>query len=165
MYAVTQKKSGGYSTHNKVKLIHGGKEYFDLLLDLINKATASIHLQTYVYDDDETVSIIAVALNAAAQRNVSVYLLAGAYASRVMSQRFIDELRESGIHFRFFEPFFRNKYFYFGRRMHHKVFVADAKFALTGGINIANRYNDMPGMPAWIYSTVIRLPLITCLSV
>ena len=150
MYAVNKKNSAGYSIQNKVKLIHGGKEYFDLLLDLINKATDSIHLQTYIYDDDETGSIIAVALKAAAKRNVAVYLLADAYASRVMSQNFIDELRESGIHFRFFEPFFRSKYFYFGRRMHHKVFVADAKFTLTGGINIANRYNDMPDMPAWI---------------
>jgi len=67
-----------------------------------------------------------------------------------MSQNFIDELRESGIHFRFFEPFFKSKHFYFGRRMHHKVFVADAKFAVAGGINIANRYNDMPGKPAWL---------------
>lgn len=150
MYTVNKKNSAGYSIHNKVKLIHGGKEYFDLLLDLINNATDSIHLQTYIYDDDETGSKIAVALKAAAKRNVSVYLLADAYASRVMSQKFIDELKESGIHFRFFEPIFRSKYFYFSRRMHHKVFVADAKFALTGGINIANRYNDMPGMPAWI---------------
>ncbi|MEJ7610516.1 MAG: phospholipase D-like domain-containing protein [Ferruginibacter sp.] len=150
MYVVNQKNSAGYSIQNKVKLIPGGKEYFELLLELINKATDSIHLQTYIYDDDETGSIIAVALKAAAKRNVSVYLLTDAYASRVMSQKFIDDLRESGIHFKFFEPFFRSKYFYFSRRMHHKVFVADAKFALTGGINIANRYNDMPGMPAWI---------------
>ena len=150
MYVLNKKNSTGYSTQNKVKLIHGGKEYFDLLLNLINKATESIHLQTYIYDDDETGNTIAVALKAAAKRNVAVYLLADAYASREMSQKFIDELRESGIHFRFFEPFFRSKYFYFGRRMHHKVFVADAKFALTGGINIANRYNDMPDMPAWI---------------
>ena len=150
MYAVTQKKSGGYSIHNKVKLIHGGKEYFELLLDLINKATESIHLQAYIYDDDETGALIAVALKAAAKRNVSVYLLADGYASRVMSQKFIDELRASGIHFRFFGAFFKNKYLYFGRRMHHKVFVSDAKYALTGGINIANRYNDMPDRPAWI---------------
>jgi cardiolipin synthase len=34
--------------------------------------------------------------------------------------------------------------------MHHKVFVADARYALVGGINIADRYNDLPGKPAWL---------------
>jgi cardiolipin synthase len=33
--------------------------------------------------------------------------------------------------------------------MHQKVFVADACHALVAGINICDRYNDMPGQPAW----------------
>ncbi len=150
MYAATQKTSFEYPARNKVKLVRGGREYFALLLHLINQATNSIHLQTYIYDDDETGHIVGNALKAAAKRNVQVYLLTDGYASQVMSKTFIDELRESGIHFRFFEPFFKSKHFYFGRRMHHKIFVADAKFALVGGINIANRYNDMPGKPSWL---------------
>ncbi len=144
------KTSSGYSDLNKVQLIRGGREYFDLLLELINKATESIHLQTYIYDDDETGRQVAEALKAAAKRNVSVYLLTDGYASQIMAQHFINELKVSAVHFRFFEPIFRSKYFYFGRRMHHKVFVADTRFALVGGINITNRYNDMPQKPAWL---------------
>jgi cardiolipin synthase len=78
-----------------------------------------------------------------------VYLLTDGYASQVMSARFINELKAAGINFRFFEPFFKSRQFYFGRRLHHKIFVADARFALTGGINITNRYNDMPERSAW----------------
>ena len=150
MYAASQKTSSEYSARNKVKLIRGGKEYFDLLLHLINKATSSIHLQTYIYDDDETGRLVADALKAAVKRNVAVYLLTDGYASQIMSQNFINGLRAAGIHFQFFEPFFKSKYFYFGRRLHHKVFVADAKFSIVGGINIANRYNDFPGKFAWL---------------
>jgi cardiolipin synthase len=135
---------------NRVKLVRGGREYFELLLHLINTATESIHLQTYIYDDDETGRQVADALKAAVKRNVSVYLLTDGYASQVMAQHFIDELKKSGVQFRFFEPVFRSKNFYFGRRMHHKVFVADTKFALVGGVNITNRYNDMPKHPAWL---------------
>ncbi len=135
---------------NRVKLVRGGKEYFDLLLELINKANESIHLQTYIYDDDETGRQVADALKAAVKRNVAVYLMTDGYASQVMAQKFIDELKESAIHFRFFEPIFRSKHFYFGRRMHHKVFVADTRHALVGGVNITDRYNDMPGNPAWL---------------
>ncbi|HRP31399.1 MAG TPA: hypothetical protein PKV73_05890 [Agriterribacter sp.] len=62
----------------------------------------------------------------------------------------IDELRDAGIQFRLFEPLLKSKYLYFGRRMHHKIFVADANFSLVGGINIPNRYNDMPEEDAWL---------------
>jgi len=150
MCAAKQKILPDYTSNNKVELIRGGRDYFDLLVKLINHAEESIHLQSYIFDDDETGRLVADALKAAAARNVQVYLLTDGYASQVMSRHFIKELKAAGIHFRFFEPFFKSKYFYFGRRMHHKVFVADAKFALIGGINIANRYNDLPGKPAWL---------------
>ncbi|MDP4285196.1 MAG: phospholipase D-like domain-containing protein [Bacteroidota bacterium] len=153
-YLKIQKTSSKYSNQNKIRLIRGGKEYFELLLQLINQATESIHLQTYIYDNDETGKLVAEALKAAAKRNISVYLLADGYASQNLSEKFVKELREAGVHFRFFEPFFKSKNYYFGRRMHHKIFVADAKFALVGGTNIANRYNDMPGNPAWLDFTL-----------
>jgi cardiolipin synthase len=34
--------------------------------------------------------------------------------------------------------------------MHHKVVVTDTKYAMVGGVNISDRYNDMPGKPAWL---------------
>lgn len=128
----------------------GGKGYFALLLQLIHKAVDSIHLQVFIYDDDETGKNAAEALKAAAGRNVAVLLLVDGYASQAMSQRFIDELRDAGIQFRLFEPLLKSKYFYFGRRMHHKIFVADANFPLVGGINMPNRYNDIPEEDAWL---------------
>lgn len=135
---------------HKLELIRGGREYFDLLIQLINGAAESIHLQTYIYDDDETGQLVAAALKAAAERKVAVYLLADGYASQVLSQHFIDDLRKAGIQFRFFEPLLKSRYFYFGRRMHQKVLVVDAFYSLVGGINITNRYNDMPGNKAWL---------------
>ena len=139
-----------YTSRNKVKLIRGGKVYFDSLLQMINSATESIHLQAYIYDDDETGKQVAEALQAAAKRNVEVYLLTDGYASKVMSRSFINELQQSGIHFRFFNPLFKSRHFYFGRRLHHKVIVTDTRYAMIGGVNITNRYNDMPGEPAWL---------------
>ena len=147
---VKSKSSQEYTRANRVKLIKGGKEYFDCLLSCINKATESIHLQTYIYDDDKTGTLVANALKAACKRNVSVYLVTDGYASQVLSHSFIKELKQQGIHFRFFEPFFKSHHFYFGRRMHHKVAVFDGRYALTGGVNIADRYNDLPGQPAWL---------------
>ncbi len=135
---------------NNVRIIRGGKNYFELLIRLINEAKDSIHLQTYIYDDDETGIQVAEALKAAALREVAVYLMTDGYASQVMAKQFINELKKNDIHFRFFEPLLKSRYFYFGRRMHHKVAVIDSKYSLVGGINITNRYNDMPGAPAWL---------------
>ena len=117
---------------------------------MIDNAKDEIHLQTYIYDDDETGNRIAQALKAAAQRNVKVYLLVDGYASQGLPKTFIHELKDAGINFRFFEPIFRSRYFYFGRRLHHKVLVVDTQFILVGGLNVSNRYNDMPGHPAWL---------------
>jgi len=133
-----------------VQLIRGGRAYFDKLLQLIGNAKESIHLQTYIYEDDETGRLVANALKEAVLRNVEVHLMADGYASQAMSKSFIADLKNAGIHFRFFETFFKSRYFYFGRRMHHKMTVVDTRYALVGGVNISNRYNDMPGQPAWL---------------
>jgi len=142
--------STAYTSTKEIKLVRGGAEYFSVLLDLINKAVESIHIQIYIFDDDQTGQTVASALKDAVKRNVQVYLMADGYASQVMAGAFIKELKKSGIHFRFFQPIFKSRNFYFGRRIHHKLVVVDAVYALAGGVNIADRYNDMPGKPAWL---------------
>lgn len=144
-----QKRNSVYTSGNRVKFIAGGSGFFHLLEQLIDQAADSIHLQTYIYAEDETGIRVADALMRAAQRNVAVYLLADGYASQSLSASFIHKLKEAGIHFRFFEPVFRSKYYYFGRRLHHKLLVVDGRHAMVGGINISNNYNDLPGSPAW----------------
>jgi cardiolipin synthase len=150
--ASRRRKKGAehYTSLNRAELIRGGKPYFDRLLQMIGSAQDTIHLQTYIYDADETGKMVADALKAAVKRKVRVYLLTDGYASKKMSKTFIKELKEAGIYFRFFNPLFKSKYFYFGRRLHHKVTVVDARYAMTGGVNITDRYNDMPGNQAWL---------------
>jgi cardiolipin synthase A/B len=145
-----RKRARSYTHRNKVQLIRGGHKYFELLIEIINSATHSIHLQTYIYDDDTTGTAVGNALMNAARRGVQVYFIADGYASQVMTSSFIHRLKQSGIHFKYFEPLYKSTKFYFGRRLHHKVTVIDAKHAFVGGINITNRYNDTPGSPAWL---------------
>ncbi len=142
--------SNAYNALNQVRLIRGGTDFFTLLLQMINEAKESIHIQTYIYDADETGKSVANALKEAAKRKVDVYLMVDGYASRFLPGYFIEELRTAGIHFRFFDPFFKSRNFYFGRRLHHKIVVVDVEKYMVGGVNISNRYNDMPGKPAWL---------------
>ena len=134
----------------KIRLIHGGSEYFELLLKLITEAKISVYLQTYIFDEDETGGIISEALRKASLREVQVFLLVDGYASSKLSKEFILNLEKAGVHFRMFEPLLKSNHFYFGRRLHHKVLTVDSVYSVVGGMNISNRYNDMPGQPAWL---------------
>jgi cardiolipin synthase A/B len=140
----------GYISHNTIQLVRGGKPYFDQILHMINHAKVIIQLQVYIYDDDETGKEITRALVGAAKRKVQVYLMVDGYASQKLSRKFMHELKEAGVHFRFFEPLFRSRHSYFGRRLHHKVIVVDNLYGMVGGINISNHYNDMPNQPGWL---------------
>jgi cardiolipin synthase A/B len=150
MAKLTSTNTQGYSRHNTIQLVRGGSPYFSLLEKLMDEAKETIHLQVYIYEADETGTRITNALIRAAQRGVAVYMLLDGYASRPLPPGLLDDIRKAGIHFRWFEPFVKGRNFYVGRRMHHKVFVADRWHSVVGGINISNRYNDMPGEPAWL---------------
>ncbi len=142
--------STGYTEFNTVRLIRGGKDYFSALIEMIENAKSLIHFQFYIFDDDETGNIVKDALIKAAKSGIAVHMVLDGYASKNLPGEFIDDLRAAGINFRWFEPFFKARYSYFGRRLHHKVVVADGIYSLVGGSNIGNRYNDMPDAPAWL---------------
>lgn len=145
-----KKHNSHYTTHNKIQLIKGGSQYFNFLKELIGKAKQSIYIRIYILDDDTTGRGIADELIKAAERKVAVFLIADGYASQSLSKEFIKNLKDKGVHFKYFEPLFKSTHFYFGRRMHEKVVVVDGRYALVGGINFADRYNDIDGVSAWL---------------
>lgn len=146
-----------YTTHNHVQLVRGGAPYFKAIEDIAADAKYSLHFQTYIFDADETGTAVAKAFIAAAKRGVHVYLMIDGYASQKLPKEFIGEMKAAGVHFRFFEPLLLTYRYYFGRRMHHKVLVADGYVGLVGGINVSNRYNDMPDKAAWLdWSIMVR---------
>lgn len=139
-----------YTHHNKVKIVRGGADYFRCIEEIADGAQYSLHLQTYIFDEDETGNKVADALVRAAQRKVMVYMLIDGYASQHLSSAFILKLQEAGINFSFFAPLFKGRYYYIGRRLHHKVVVADSRVCMVAGINISNRYNDIGETRAWL---------------
>lgn len=144
----------GFAPNHHVRLLWGGKAYFELIIHLIECARDCIHLQVYIYESDATGHLVADALIAAANRGVAVYVLVDGYGSQGLSKSLVARFRENGVHFRVFEPLLRSKRFYFGRRMHRKVLVVDAHYAVVTGVNIGDKYNDLPGQAAWLDAAV-----------
>jgi cardiolipin synthase A/B len=149
------KTEGGYLLKNKVQLIKGGEQFFTVMEDLIRKATATIYLQTYIFEWDDTGCRIAKALIAASRRNVRVNVLLDGYASQNLPMNVIESFHHMNIAFHWFYPLFKTRGFYFGRRLHHKVMVVDTHYVLTGGLNISDRYNDTCDHKAWLDYAVL----------
>ena len=59
-----------YTVRNRVQLVYGGKDYFNTLLELISNAKQCIHLQFYIYENDETGWQVTNALIKAAQKKL-----------------------------------------------------------------------------------------------
>jgi len=142
-----------------VELVRSGEDYFLRLEKLIDKAEKEIHLQTYIFENDETGNRIASCLKKAAQRKVEVYVLLDAYGSAALPNSFAQDLVQHGILLRFFSPLFSLNNFYIGRRMHHKIAVVDEKIALIGGINIADKYRGTKASKPWLdYAVQLNCP-------
>jgi len=142
-----------------VELVHSGEDYFLRLKELIDKAEKEIHLQTYIFENDETGNLIASCLKEAAQRKVKVYVLLDAYGSAALPDSFVEDLVQHGILLRFFSPLFSLNNFYIGRRMHHKLVVVDGSMALIGGINIGDKYHGNANTEPWLdYAVQLYCP-------
>lgn len=149
------------SNNGKAILVHSGNDYFSRLEQLIHNAQYEIHFQCYIFDYDTSGKKIIEALKDAAMRHVKVYLLLDAFGSMAFPDTVIDELTATGIHFRFFSPFFSFNSFYIGRRLHHKIVVLDAQLILIGGINIAEKYQGTAKDTPWLdYAVLVQDEII-----
>jgi cardiolipin synthase len=147
----------GYVEAEEVTLVHSGRDYFSILEKIIDQAKSSIQFQTYIFDPDATGTRIINALKRAAARGVEIYLMIDAFGSVGFSNAEIRELNKGSFHFRKFSRIFSSESIFFGRRLHWKIIVADKQIALTGGINIADKYNDTSKENAWLdYAVVVK---------
>lgn len=58
----------GYTSRNRVEMVRGGRKFFSRLLQLIEEANHSVHLQFYIFIDDDTGNTVIRSLQAAAAR-------------------------------------------------------------------------------------------------
>lgn len=152
-----QKIHNSNNSSERVELVHSGDDYFSRLRNIIRQAKTEIHFQTYIFDNDSTGNEIVEALKEAACRNVKIFMLLDGYGSNSFSDKVVNELTLKGINFRFFSA----NIFYIGRRLHHKIVVADGNIALIGGINIADKYRGTATKEPWLdYAIQIKSEVI-----
>ena len=129
-------------THgNSVDILNNGEQTFSSIIRELRKAKHFIHLQYYIFDEDNIGNTIIDILTAKASEGVEVRLIIDDVGGWHHSEAFYEKLRSNGIQVeRFLKvrfPMFTSKVNY---RNHRKIIVIDGKVGFLGGINIADRY-------------------------
>ncbi len=155
---------------NRVRLLVNGEQYFPELLAAIDAARRSIHLETYIFADDNIGKRVVFALAAAAGRGVQVHLIIDGYGGGEHARRLVRELGAQGAQVRIYRP---ERWWRLQRRLlrrlHRKIAVIDDAIAFVGGINIIDDHNH-PGAergrlgPRFDFAVACEGPIVTAIA-
>lgn len=152
-----------FLTGNQVGLLETGADYFPALVSAIDAAESEIHLESYIFADDETGRTVAAALGRAAARGVATRVIVDGFGAPDFLTRLGPGIIAQGVRIMVYRPevarlrLRRHRL----RRLHRKIAVIDRKLAFVGGINIIDDIDD-PGQtsPRMDYAVSIRGPLL-----
>ena len=126
---------------NKITFYSDGKAKCDSLIEELEKAKKTIHIQYYVFSDDATGSRIRDVLVKKAREGVEVRLIYDDVGCWNTKRKFFRDMQAEGIEV---QPFLKVAFRYLvGRvnyRNHRKIVVVDGEVGFVGGMNIADRY-------------------------
>ncbi len=129
------------SASNQVEILTNGEEKFPKLIEKLKLAKSHIHLEYYIYSEDDVGKEISEILIQKALAGIEVKLIVDGVGSFKLKKAFLRKLRKSGIEVHSFMPvlfpLFTSKINY---RDHRKIVVIDGEIGFTGGINLDERY-------------------------
>ncbi len=133
---------------NRVTLCQTGEEGYERLVQLIEEASRTIYILTFILHEDEVGRDIVKRLVRRATEGVQVRLLLDGVGSLYTSHRFLSRIVKSGGRAAFFMPVIHRPFR--GRtnlRNHRKMIIADEQRVMAGGTNIASEYIGPTPMP------------------
>jgi cardiolipin synthase len=134
------------STDNKVEILLNGEEKFTSVLAALKAAKNHIHIEYYIFDNDEIGNAIKDALIERARAGVDVRFIYDDFGSRSIRNTIVPDLIAAGVKaYPFYRIFFIALANRLNYRNHRKIIVIDGNIGYTGGINISDRYINKPG--------------------
>lgn len=124
---------------NQVRLLIDGVGSFAERNRLIDEASSSIHLQTFIFTDDATGWDLARRLGAKADEGVKVRVIVDALGSQRSSPKLFDYMRAHGVEVRAYgDPV--AQFWDLNDRWHEKHLIVDGRVSIEGGMNIGDEY-------------------------
>ncbi len=136
---------------NKVKLLVNGEEKFPEVMEVLQNAKQHIHLEYYIYEQDEIGKAIIELLIKKAREGVEVRFIYDDFGSPAIKSKIEKRMQEAGIQV---HPFHKVHFYLLANRInyrnHRKIIVVDGQTAFVGGINVSDKYiNNKPGQLFW----------------
>lgn len=129
------------STADDAELLVDASEFYPRLREAIRQARHHIHVEFFIWRDDEHGREFLELLAAAARRGVIVRLLLDQIGCLGVGRSFFRPLVEAGGHFSWFYPMpFWSHVRFANLRNHRKVQVIDGAIAFVGGMNMGDEY-------------------------
>ena len=141
LYLALQSTEYPFSKNNSVEILNNGTSFFPSLFEEVQRARDHIHLEFYIFRDDETTKNLVNALINKAKEGVKVRVLLDGFGSHKFISHYKKTLKKNNIELGIFLPvqitILQNKINY---RNHRKIAIIDGKTAFIGGMNIGDEY-------------------------
>lgn len=130
---------------NKVDVLVDGPQTYAAIERAMQAARHHIHLETFIFGDDEIGRKFAELLVRKHNEGIEVRVLYDSIGSMETPKAFFEDMRKKGLDVREFRP--RNPVetplvWKIQNRDHRKIVVVDGKVGFTGGINIDGTYSS-----------------------
>jgi len=146
------KNSGSILTeYNEVEILQNASAMYPRLLEDVRCARHSIHLEFYIWTNDEFTQELKDALIERATAGVRVHALYDSSTGAAMGQAYRSELQAAGVDIRPYLQHNRLRYLHNVQyRNHRKIVVIDGKIGYVGGMNLdEEQLNGPKGFSAW----------------
>jgi len=126
---------------NQLKVLKNGKATFESILEALESAREFIHLDYYIFADDDIGRQIISVLKRKAAIGVEVRLIVDDVGSWELKNPFFKEMWAANIQaYSFLQVRFPNLTAKVNYRNHRKIIVIDGLVGYLGGVNVADRY-------------------------
>ncbi|MCB2291250.1 cardiolipin synthase [Clostridium sp. CS001] len=130
-----------FTNNNSVTIFTEGKSKFDNLKATLKNAKVYIHIEYYIFQNDNLGKSILAILCEKAKEGVEVKLLFDGMGCLRLPKSFFNPLIEAGGEaICFFPPFLPYINLRLNFRNHRKICIIDGEHAFTGGFNIGDEY-------------------------
>jgi len=133
--------AAGYA-FNKIDILPDGESTFNAIFEAIRHAKDHIHIEFFIFDDDNISNQLRELLIQKAGEGVRVRMIYDYWGSFDLSKKYLKSLNDAGVYVRPFLPFrWRiSRSSKINYRNHRKLVIVDGKTGFTGGLNVADRY-------------------------
>lgn len=121
-----------------VQLLQGGDDLFDAMVLAVDQSVHEVRVETYIFNADPSGERVAAALERAARRGVSVYLVMDGVGTPQLPVEWTNRFDAAGVRWHIFQPLGHLGLLIprHWRRLHRKLCVVDGRLAFCGGINV-----------------------------